>query len=448
MDLELSTKYEPLFGLLYGEHPEVDTVVITGGRNSQKSFATGVFTCVAAKDFNHRVLYTRYTLTSAEDSIIPEFSEKIDMLNAHDHFEVTRDRVRGTRNSSKIVFKGIKTSAGNQTAALKSLKDFSMFVLEEAEEAPSFEDWDKVKKSIRVTDVRNLNILLLNPTTATHWIYERFFEESGVQAGWNGVKGNVLYIHSTYLDMPRQFIPDNHWNEYDEYRQAYEAWMKLPVDERDNSPLKRKAKYYRHTLLGGWLEKSEGVIFEDWQLGEFVDTGYTIFGMDWGFSTDPTTLVQVSVDRPNKRLYLKEHCYKTKMLTSDIVQMLAEKVGMTGRIIADSAEPRLITEIADKGFNIHPAVKGQGSVTAGIALLLDWDLVIDPGSENLIKEANNYSWHDKKAKIPVDAWNHLWDPIRYAVGDLLSGKGTPRGNIGQAVRQYSGVSFGRKTGGW
>src|SRR5690606_15967616 len=187
MDLELSPKYEPLFGWLYGEFPKVDTVVITGGRYSQKSFATGLFSCVAAKDFNHRILYTRYTLTSAEDSIIPEFNEKIDLLGAYNDFEVTRDRIRGVHNKSKIAFKGIKTSAGNQTAALKSLKDFSIFLLEEAEEMPNFNDWDKVKKSIRALDVRNLSLLVLNPTTKAHWIYSEFFESRGINEGWNGV---------------------------------------------------------------------------------------------------------------------------------------------------------------------------------------------------------------------------------------------------------------------
>src|SRR5690606_16432933 len=146
MEIKLSEKYEPLFALLDGNFPQVDTVIITGGRYSQKSFAVGLAACVAAKDFNHRVLYTRYTLTSAEDSIIPEFGEKIDMLNAHEYFSITRDRIIGTHNISKIVFKGIKTSAGNQTASLKSLKDFSMFILEEAEEMPDFGDWDKVRK--------------------------------------------------------------------------------------------------------------------------------------------------------------------------------------------------------------------------------------------------------------------------------------------------------------
>ena len=436
MELELSEKYEPMFRWLNGDFPQVDTIIITGGRYSQKSFATGLFSCVAAKDYNHRILYTRYTLTSAEDSIIPEFKEKIDLLNAYKDFEITRDRIRGVRNDSKIVFKGIKTSSGNQTAALKSLKNFSIFLLEEAEEMPNFDDWDKVKKSIRALDVQNLSILVLNPTTSTHWIYEEFFESRGVPEGFNGVKGNVMYINTSYLDMDRKYIPDSIYEDFEDKRRAYEEWIKLPPDLQDNSPLKKKAKYYKHVVMGGWLPKSEGVIFENWELGEFKDTGYTIWGMDWGFSSDPTTLVQVSVDRPNKRLYLKEHCYQTKMVTSDIVRMLSEKVGFRPKIIADSAEPRLIAEIAKKGFNIHPAIKGPGSISAGIALLLDWNLIIDPESVNLIKEANNYQWNDKKSGVPVDAWNHLWDPIRYAASDLIANpkQQAPTGTLGMAMR--------------
>src|SRR5690606_22885235 len=117
--------------------------------------------------------------------------------------------------------------------------------------------------------------------------------------------------------------------------------------------------------------------------GEFVDTGYTIFGLDFGFSHDPTALARVSIDRQSKKIYLKEECYKTKLTTSDIASLLGRICGMSARIIADSAEPRLITEIAAKGFNVHPAIKGQGSISAGIALLLDWELIIDPASENL-----------------------------------------------------------------
>lgn len=422
--LKISDKYEPLFRWLTatGDDPltKVDTVVITGGRNSQKSFAVGTFSCVAAKDHNHRVLYTRYTLTSTEDSIIPEFNEKIDFLNCHDAFEVTRDRIRGIHNDSKVVFKGIKTSSGNQTANLKSLKDFSMFVLEEAEEMPNFDDWDKIRKSIRATDVRNLNILLLNPTTKEHWIYQEFFEDIGLPEGYNGIVGNVLYIHSTYQDMPREFIPDSIYADFEAKRVAYDRIKDLTEDEVaklqvDHPKLVRDGKYYRHVVLGGWLAKAEGVIFTNWRIGEFVEVAPSVWGQDFGFSIDPTTLVRTSVDKSRNRLYVKLYCYKPLMTTHDIGRMDLVSAGKS-LIYADSAEPRLIKEISDMGVNIKATVKGEGSITAGIAIMQSFDeIVVDPSSVDLVKELNNYVWHDKKSKTPVDAYNHAIDAIRYAV---------------------------------
>ncbi len=87
-----------------------------------------------------------------------------------------------------------------------------------------------------------------------------------------------------------------------------------------------------------------------------------------------------------------------------------------GLIYADSAEPRLISEVKGLGINIKPTVKGQGSITAGIAIMQDFDeIIVDSESVELGREFNNYVWHDKKSKIPVDAYNHAIDAIRYAV---------------------------------
>ena len=420
MELKLSKKYKPLFEILTGKHPQIDTVVITGGRNSQKSFAVGTWSCVAAKDFGFNVLYTRYTLVSAEHSIIPEFQEKVDLLNAHDSFGITKDRIEGV-NGSKIIFKGIRTSSGNQTAALKSLKGFNVFVLEEAEEMPDFDSWDKIKKSIRSNTKQNVNILILNPTTKTHWIYSEFFEDRGVSEGWNGIKGNVMYIHSSYLDMDRSLIADNLWVDFEDKRMAYESWIKLPKDDRDHSRLKKKAKYYQHVIMGGWLEKSEGVIFENWEIGEFKETELMRWGNDYGFSNDPTTLVHVSIDKGNERIYLKEELYRTRMTTDDVADVMSHRCG-SDLIIGDSAEPRLISELQGKGLNVIPAVKGKDSIKSGIALLQNYNLIVDPSSHNLIKELNNYSWSDKKSETPIDAHNHLIDAIRYAVSHALDDK--------------------------
>lgn len=423
--LKLSVKYEPLFEWLscLPNNPlnNVDTVVITGGRNSQKSFAVGTWSCIATKDFNHRILYTRYTLTSAQDSIIPEFNEKIEMLNAYNSFSVTKDRIIGVTNNSKVVFKGIKTSSGNQTANLKSLKDFSVFVLEEAEEMPTFDNWDKIVKSIRAKDVRNLNILLLNPTTKTHWIYTEFFEDKGVSEGFNGIVDNVLYIHSEYLDMERDLIADNIWNDFEKKKQDYEEWLSTPKEEREKLPQKitKNALYFKHVIKGGWLDNAEGVVFDNWSIGEFDESLPYGFGQDFGFSIDPTTLVKCAVNKKHKKIYVKACFGRAGMSTDDIYLENLRYAGMTGEVIADSAEPRLISEVRAKGINIKPCVKGAGSITAGIKALQDYEIIVSPCSKEIVKELNNYVWHDKKSGTPVDAFNHYIDPIRYYCYPLI-----------------------------
>lgn len=417
-ELKLSCKYEPLFQWLVAEKGEplynVDTVVITGGRYSQKSFAVGTFACIAAKDYNHRVLYTRYTLTSAKDSIIPEFTEKMDILNCDDDFNVEKDRING-KNGSKIVFKGIKTSSGNQTASLKSLKNFSMFVLEEAEEMPSFDNWDKIRKSIRALDVNNLNILILNPTVKTHWIYQELYENNGINEGFNGVFNNILFIHTTYLDVDREFIPDNIFNDFDDKRKAFDIYSETSKKdaERLDPKILKKALYYKSVINGGWLDNAEGVVFDNWSIGQFDNSLPFGFGQDFGFSIDPTTLVKIAVDKKHKKIYVKECFGKPSMSTQDIFVANLYHAGKDSLIVADSAEPRLITELRSKGLNIKQCIKGAGSVTAGIKALQEYDIIVSPCSVEIVKELNNYIWSDKKSSTTIDAWNHRIDPIRY-----------------------------------
>ena len=147
-----------------------------------------------------RALFTRYTMVSAHLSIIPEFLEKIKILGYDNIFSVNKAEVLNLKNKSDILFRGIKTSAGNQTASLKSLTGVSNWILDEAEELVDEDIFDTIDLSIREKDIQNRVVLILNPVTKEHWIYKRFFQDKGVEAGFNGVKDNVCYIHSTYLD--------------------------------------------------------------------------------------------------------------------------------------------------------------------------------------------------------------------------------------------------------
>ncbi len=342
---------------------------------------------------NIRVLFTRYTMVSAHLSIIPEFLEKISLLGFDNLFDVNKAEVVNLGNQSDILFRGIKTSAGNQTASLKSLTGVSCFVLDEAEELIDENIFDTIDLSIRQKNVQNRVILVLNPVTKEHWIYNRFFQDKGVQAGFNGTKDNVCYIHSTYQDnienLSKSFL------------------------ERVEMIKHRNFKKYQHKMLGGWLQRAEGVVFENWNIGEFnPDELQTSCGMDFGFSVDPDSLTEVAIDKNKKKIYLKEHIYKNGLKSHDLAKLVLDKIG-NKLIIADSAEPRLIADLKHLGVNIR-AVK-KGTIESGITRMQDYELIVSPESTNIAKELNNYVYADKGSKLYVDAYNHAIDGIRYNV---------------------------------
>ena len=371
--------------------------IVTGGRGSGKSFAVNSVLLLLTYQAGHTILFTRYTLRAAGISIIPEFIEKLELLGVIDRFKITKDEIINTGNGSKIIFRGIKTSSGDQTANLKSLTGITTWVMDEAEELNDEDIFDKIDLSVRNKIQENRVILILNPTTKEHFIYKRWFEDRGVSAGSNITKEDTTYIHTTYLD--------NLDNLSESYIKQIET-MKV-----------RRPNRYKHTIEGAWLDKAEGVIFTDWSIGEFKQVGKVVYGQDYGFSNDPSTLVKTSIDKENKVIYIQLCFYQTKLTTSEILQ-LNKKFAADNLIVGDSAEPRLITELS-RDCNVVPAIKGQGSITFGISLLQDYDLVITEDSTELIKEFNNYCWLEKKSQTPVDNFNHAIDALRYAVSYQL-----------------------------
>ena len=144
--------------------------------------------------------------------------------------------------------------------------------------------------------------------------------------------------------------------------------------------------------------------------------------MDFGYTNDPTTFV--SVFTKDRNLYIKEHLYKTQMTTSDINDFLRNEDITNKPIYADSAEPRLISELRKMGHNILPSIKGRDSVNAGIDLLKRYKIHILSSSENAIIEFRNYKWKEDKSgtllNTPEDNWNHIIDSTRYATYSILS----------------------------
>jgi phage terminase large subunit len=396
--IDLNPKYQTLF------NSDSRYFVVTGGRGSGKSFAVNTFLVLLTYEQNTKTLFTRYTMSSAEMSIIPEFREKLELMGVEDQFIITKTEIKNKLTGSSIYFSGIKTASGDQTAKLKSIQGVNTFVLDEAEELNDEMSFDKIDYSIRSKVAKNRCVLILNPTTREHWIYQRFFQNRSINDGWNGTKEGVTYIHTTYLDnldnLSTSFV-----NQIDDIK-------------------RRRPEKYNHQIMGGWLQKAEGVVFEDWQIGEFNSEVDSIFALDFGFARDQTALVEIAVDKVRKIMWLKEHLYKKGLVTSQIYDHCRRVAGRK-LIVCDSSEPRLLSEMKmkDPPLNVTPTIKKKGSILSGIALMQDYNINLD--GENLVKEFNNYVWSVKGVK-PIDSYNHLIDAARYGAEYLLT-RTVPKG---------------------
>jgi phage terminase large subunit len=172
----------------------------------------------------------------------------------------------------------------------------------------------------------------------------------------------------------------------------------------------------------GKIGSMDGVIFSNWQQVDSIPKEAKLFsyGMDFGFTNDPTTLV--AVYKYDNKLIIDELIYQTGLLNSDIIRHCKGLEDKTVYITADSAEPKSIEEIKRAGIYIKAANKGKDSINHGIDILQQHDILITSKSVNLIKEFRNYTWDADKAgnklNKPIDAYNHGIDALRYACEGL------------------------------
>ncbi len=387
--------------------------------NSGKSFNAATFIerltfeLTPAERIVHQVLYTRYTMVSANMSIIPEMMEKIELDGTDKYFSSTKTDVINKMTGSHIMFRGIKISSGNQTAKLKSIHGITTFVCDEAEEWTSEQDFEKIMLSIRQKGIQNRIIIIMNPTDSNHFIYKRYIENTHKLVNIDGVDvqisthPNVLHIHTTYLDNVDNLSPQF-------------------IDEVQRMKVENPEKY-GHTVIGRWADVAEGAVFKKWGIvKEFPAWAKKIaLGQDFGYSNDVSATVRCGII--DNALYVDELCYQAGMLTNDLANTL-RPWGL--KVFSESADPRLIQEIKNRGVNIYPvdksSIDGKGSIIAGIEKIKDMELFVTERSYNLIKELRNYVWDKDKdgnyINTPVDKDNHLCDSIRYYVLGCLLGR--------------------------
>lgn len=256
----MAIKLNPVFKELFTTKKRY--ILLTGGRGSSKTFNVSTFLCLLSYELKQRILFTRYTLTSAETSIIPEFKKKIDGLEVPHHFNVNSHEITNLKTKSQIVFSGIKASSGVQTAKLKGV-DATTWVNDECEEFTDESLFDDIDLSIRTLDAQNRIILVMNPSNTDHWIYKRWIQHTNKIVYIDGIPveisthPDVLHIHTTYLDNLEHLA---------------ESFLNTIADTKIKYP-----KNYGYKIIGQWNGVAEGAIFNRNELKTYKSSELLVF---------------------------------------------------------------------------------------------------------------------------------------------------------------------------
>ena len=354
-----------------------------GGTRSGKTYAILQYLIVKALQEPQNITIVRRTVPSLKRSVIKDFKEIMIGLGiwSNESYNIS-DRVYTFSNGALISF--VNTDDAEK---LRGVKSNILFI----DEASEQHEESYFQLSIRTTGEI---ILAFNPTVSPyHWLRNM---------------DDVETFRTTYKDNP--YLPD--------------------VMIKEIEALEHKnPKYYKIYGLGEYAPNDKAV-FQNFQILENFPTHELIgYGMDFGFSQDPTTLI--AVHRHHDMLYVRELMYERGLTTTDITRRLTSlNIGKT-EIWADSAEPRLIEEIYRSGFNIKPVKKGPDSIKFGISVLQNFGLVVDNKSTHLIDELYGYEYMTDKNGIvldkPQDFNNHCIDALRYLAMSRLSLKQANKG---------------------
>lgn len=407
------TKINDLFLPLYTSKKRYYLVV--GGRGSLKSTTVHDFIARLSYEVGHGILILRYTMTSAEKSVIPEFKSCLERLEIESDFEISGTKITNTKTGSFILFAGIKTSSGNQTANLKSLHGITTVVIEEGEDFVDEKAFDAIDDSVRAVGVQNRIIWIQNPTTREHFIYKRWIEPKNKTINRYGYDvtvsnmDNVEHIHTTYhIAEDLGYLNSSFIDKAETYKK----------DAERKEILEKGAKYkshYYYNYIGGWKERADGTVF-NYLIGDFNDKlPLRCLHLDWGYNPDPLAVGEIAIDTKQKKIYVREILYST-MVNDVPTALLNAGVNKRDLIICDTSEPRTKTSVQNKGFNIQNAVKGL--IKDDIREISQYEIILDPNSPNYKIELDNYVWNDKKASVPIDKYNHLLDGMRYGFNRL------------------------------
>lgn len=258
----------------------------------------------------------------------------------------------------------------------------------------------------------------------------------------HGYSGDVLWINEAQFqdkDTIDQLMVRTRHRVICDYnpRLGQEHWLDRYIDEypplittyKDNPHLtkfqiddieSKKGNSYWWAIYGEGLRAAlEGAVFPDWEVGEFDNSLPYLYGQDVGFHPDPQTLVKVAVDNRKKIIYADEKLYNNNRLGTDgIITIVKDSIDRPNDLVVSDIDNRLIADMKSKGLNVVGAKKPN--VADNLRAMVGYKIIVTKESFNLKKELSNYIYNDKRSGIPIDKWNHLIDPIRYAFNRLAA----------------------------
>lgn len=379
--------------------------VVKGSRASKKSKTMGLWTiCNMMKYPNANMLVVRKTYRTLKDSCYTELKWAIKRLLVEAWWDVKESPLEMTYRPTgqKIYFRGLDDPL-KITSISVDVGNLCWMWLEESYEIMSESDFDTLDESIRGEVPEGLFkqiTLTLNPWNEKHWIKRRFFDAPP--------DDNILAITTNYMC--------NEWLD-DADKRVFDA-MKC------NNP-----RRYQVAGLGNW-GVVDGLVYENWHEQEFSLTDVrrckSAFGLDFGYTNDPSAFFVGFVDVENKRLYVWDELYEKGLSNRKIYEKISAMGYSKERITADSAEPKSIDELRSLGLrHISGAKKGKDSIANGIQWIQDLEIIIHPRCVNFLTEISNYTWDKDKfgnaLNRPIDDFNHLMDAMRYALESFITG---------------------------
>nr|DAY30833.1 MAG TPA: terminase large subunit [Caudoviricetes sp.] len=382
--------------------------VVKGSRASKKSSTQSlrvIYEIVSNPVINWLVV--RKTERTLRDSCFAQLKWAMRRLHVEKYFRcsVSPLEIIYIPTGQKILFRGLDDPLKVTSITVDSGCLCRLWI-EEAYEITKEDDFNRLDESIRgqlPEGMYHQVVLTFNPWSDRHWLKKRFFDTPS---------SNVLAMTTNYRC--NEFLSQSDLLLFEE--------------------MKKNPRRYAVAGEGDW-GVVDGLVYENWKEQVFDTSEITrratvksAFGLDFGYTNDPSAFVCLLVDETAREIYVFDEMYQKGMSNDDIGEELLRRGYSKERIRADSAEPKSIAYLRKKYLRrIRAAKKGPDSIMAGVTLIQDYTIIIHPSCVNFITEISNYTWatdkFDNKINKPVDDFNHLMDAMRYAMEDFDGRKG-------------------------